>query len=324
MNFNQLKIFYTVVNRKSFSLAGRDLYLTQPDISIQIHHLEEYFGVPLIVRAGKNIELTDAGKVLFSYAKRIFELSLEAERLIADYKTLSEGTLKINTTGTIAKCYLPEILRHFKKSYPNIKIILKAGSSQEAVDSVANFEGDLAISGRIHYADKLLFTHFITDKLILVTSPKDDLGKRKKISLKELAEKPMIIREPGSGLRKFTLELFEKEGLSPNIIMELTHCDAIKKLVEHGVGLSFMAYTMVMDELKKGILREVNILSEDPNMQFDIVYHKSREASQLIKAFIHTALNTIPDLQKISPLLTTTGQTDYSTRDVKDRRVKQQ
>ncbi len=324
MNFNQLKIFYTVVNKKSFSLAGKDLFLTQPDISIQINHLEEYFGVPLIERVGKNIELTDAGKVLFSYAKRIFELSLEAEGLIADYKTLSQGTLKIHTTGTIAKCYLPEILRHFKKSYPNIKIILKAGNSQEAVDSVSNFEADLAIPGRIHYVDKLLFAPFITDKLVLVASPKDDLCRRKKIALKELVGKPIIIREPGSGLRKFTLEIFEKEGISPNIIMELTHCDAIKKLVEHGIGLSFMTYTMVMDELKKGILRGVDLLNEDSTMQFDIVYHKSREASQLIKAFIHTALNTIPDLKKISPALTATGPNDYSNRDGLDRKVKQQ
>ena len=315
MNFNQLKIFYTVANKKSFSLAGKGLYLTQPDISIQVHHLEEYFGVPLIERAGKNIELTDPGIVLFSYAKRIFELSLEAESVIGDYKTLSQGTLKIHTTGTIAKCYLPEILGHFKKSYPNIKIILRAGNSQEAVDSAANFEADIAIPGRIHYDNKLSFTPFITDHLVLVASPKNDLCKRKKIDLKDLVGKPIIIREPGSGLRKFTLEIFEKEGISPNIVMELTHCDAIKKLVEHGVGLSFMTYTMVMDELKRGILKKVNLLNKDSNMQFDIVYHKSREASQMVKAFIQTALNTIPDLKKISPTLTATSSTDYSTRD---------
>ncbi len=310
MNFNQLKIFYTVVNKKSFSLAGKDLYLTQPDISIQIHHLEEYFGVPLIERIGKNIELTDAGKVLFAYAKRIFELSLEAEGVIADYRSLSQGTLKIHTTGTIAKCYLPEILRHFKIGYPNIKIILKAGNSQEAVDSAANFEADIAIPGRIDYGNKLLFTPFVTDKLVLVVSPKDDLSKRKKVDLKELVGKPIIIRELGSGLRKFTLEIFERAGISPNVIMELTHCDAIKKLVEHGIGLSFMTYAMVSDELKEGILKEVDLSNNDSTMQFDIVYHKSRESSQLIRAFISMALKSIPELKKISPVLTTTGPTN--------------
>jgi DNA-binding transcriptional LysR family regulator len=298
------------VNKKSFSLAGKDLYLTQPDISIQIHHFEEYFGVPLIERIRKNIEPTDAGKVLFSYATRIFELSLEAEGVIADYRTLSQGMLKIHTTGTIAKCYLPEILRHFKIGYPNIKIILKAGNSQEAVDSVANFEADIAIPGRIHYGNKLLFTPFITDKLVLVASPKDDLSKRKKIDLEELAGKPIIIRELGSGLRKFTLEIFEKEGISPNVIMELTHCDAIKKLVEHRIGLSFMTYTMVRDELKEGILKEVDLSKKDSTMQFDIVYHKSRKTSQLIKAFINTALKGIPELKKISPTIIATGPTN--------------
>lgn len=188
---------------------------------------------------------------------------------------------------------------------------------------MSNFEVDIAIPGRIHYENKLLFNPFITDDLVLVASPKDDLCKRKKIALKELVGKPIIIREPGSGLRKFTLEIFEKEGISPNIIMELTHCDAIKKLVEHGIGLSFMTYTMVMDELKMGILRKVDLLNKNSTMQFDIVYHKSRKASQLINAFIQTALNTIPDLQKISPALTATSSTDYSNLDFLDRGVKQ-
>ena len=143
-----------------------------------------------------------------------------------------------------------------------------------------------------------------------MASPKDDLSKRKKIDLEELAGKPIIIRELGSGLRKFTLEIFEKEGISPNVIMELTHCDAIKKLVEHRMGLSFITYTMVRDELKEGILKKVDLSNKDSTMQFDIVYHKSRKASQLIKAFINTALKSIPELKKISPTIIATGPTN--------------
>lgn len=136
MNFNQLKIFFTVANKKNFSLAGKDLYLTQPDISIQVRLLEDYLGVQLIERGRRNVKLTDAGEVLFSFAKRIFEISHEAETVIAHYKTLSQGTLRIHTTRILAKCYLPEILNEFRKHYPGIKIVLKAGNSHEAMSGV--------------------------------------------------------------------------------------------------------------------------------------------------------------------------------------------
>jgi DNA-binding transcriptional LysR family regulator len=303
MNFNQLNIFYTVANEKSFSLAAKDLYLTQPDISIQIRLLEDSFGVQLIQKIRRTIELTDAGNILFSYAKRIFELSEEAEAIINDYRTLKRGALKIYTTGTIAKYYLPEILNYFRKDYPTIKIILKAENSQQAVDGVSNFESDIAITGRIDYGDKLSVIRFITDKVVLVASTKDDLCKQKKIGFKELMGKPIIIRETGSGLRKFILEIFEREGISPNIIMELGNCDAIKKLVEHGIGLSFLTYTMVKKEVEMGSLRVIDLSNINLRMDFDIVFHKSRESSKLIKAFVNEALRTIPKLKKINSSL---------------------
>ena len=121
MNLNQLKIFFTVANKKGFSLAANDLYLTQPGISIQVRLLEDSLGVQLIERNRRNIKLTDAGEVLFSFAKRIFDIAQEAETVIADYKTLRRGTLRIHTTRILAKFYLPEILNEFIKNYPFLK-----------------------------------------------------------------------------------------------------------------------------------------------------------------------------------------------------------
>lgn len=265
MNFNQLKIFHVVAIHKSFSLAAKNLLLTQPDVSIQIRLLEESLGVKLIQKAGKHLELTDAGKVLFSYSRRIFELSEEAEAIVADYKTLRQGTLKICTTRTIARYYLPAILSNFKKGYPNIRIFLKAENSFEALNGVLSFESDIAITGRIPYDDKLLAIPFISDKLVFIGSPKDELFKGKKIDLRKLTGKPIITRENGSLLKKMTLEIFQEEGISPNIIMELGNCDTIKKLVEDRIGFSIMTFTMVKDEVKTGILKAVDISHTSEN-----------------------------------------------------------
>jgi len=121
MNFNQLKIFYTVANKKSFSLAARDLFLTQPAVTIQIHNLEDHFEIKLIERDGRNICLTEAGKVLYSYAEQILKMASEAENIISDFRRLDHGMLKISTTRTVAKYYIPQILTLFKDKYPKYK-----------------------------------------------------------------------------------------------------------------------------------------------------------------------------------------------------------
>ena len=289
MNFNQLKIFHAVAKRKSFSLAAKDLFLTQPSISIQLRLLENYFGVRLIERTGKSIELTDAGEVLLSFAEKIFEISQEAENMMVDYRTLKQGTLRIHAPRVLAKCYMPNILNYFKTLYPNIKIILKSGNAKEAVDGILNFELDIAIVGRIHYDDKLKALPFFKDKFVLVCSPQQGFLKQNIIDFKELAGKPIIIREPGSGSRSLILDVFEKEGISPSIAMELNNSDVIKIMVEQGVGLAFMPYFMVRTEIEKGLLGVVEISNAELTRYYDIIFHKVRESSHLIKVFVNQA-----------------------------------
>jgi len=308
MNLNQLKIFFTVANKKGFSLAANDLYLTQPGISIQVRLLEDSLGVQLIERNRRNIKLTDAGEVLFSFAKRIFDIAQEAETVIADYKTLRRGTLRIHTTRILAKFYLPEILNEFIKNYPSIKITLKAGNSLEAMSAVLNFESDIAVISNIavrrrYYGKNLLAIPLFADKVVLVSSPKNILSKHNEIDPKELAGEPIIIRELGSGLRELTLEFFRREGISPHIIMELGNLDAIKKVMEYGVGSSFMTYSMVKEEVENGILGVINLSRTNLSSDYTMVYHKRRETSALIKTFVNQTLKMTPRLKKMNPNL---------------------
>jgi len=289
MNFNQLKIFYTVANKKSFSLAARDLFLTQPAVTIQIHNLEDHFEIKLIERGGRDICLTEAGKVLYSYAEQILKMASEAENIISDFRRLDHGMLKISTTRTVAKYYIPQILTLFKDKYPNIKVNLRAGDSQEAVDWILNFNSDIAIVGRVNYPDKLEVIPIFEDQLVLVASSNSELFKKGKIQIKELRGKPFIMREEGSGIRKILLELFEQEEISPNVVMELGNSDAIKKLVNQGIGLSVLTKTMVHDDIKRGFLRPIR-LDKKLILNFDIVFYRSRQSSHLIQAFKDLAL----------------------------------
>jgi DNA-binding transcriptional LysR family regulator len=263
MNLNQLKIFYAVAKENSFSLAAKNLFITQPAVTIQIHLLEDYFGVKLVQRDGRKIRLTEAGKALYSYAEKIIKMFGETENVMADFKSLDQGLLRIDTTRTIAKYYIPKILTLFIEKHPNININLRAGNSQEALDGVLDFTCDIAIVGRINYPAKLSVIPFFEEQLVVIASPDSGLFEEEQAEIGELHGKPFIMREEGSGTRKLLLELFEKEGISPNIVMEVGNCDTIKELVNKGIGLSILTWKMVEDDVRRGFLRAIHLCDEE-------------------------------------------------------------
>ena len=118
MNFNQLRIFYSVARNNSVTLAAKELFLTQPAVSIQIHLLEENYSVKLFNRSGKGITITEEGKLLLSYAERVFNLSGEMEEALRQMKSLDRGRLKIGSSRTIGSYYLPQLFEIFKLKYP--------------------------------------------------------------------------------------------------------------------------------------------------------------------------------------------------------------
>lgn len=305
MNLNQLKIFYAVAKKNSFSLAAKSLFITQPAVTIQIHLLEDYFGVKLVQRDGRQIRLTEAGKALYSYTEQIIKTSGEAENVMADFRCLDQGSLKIDTTRTIAKYYIPKILALFIEKHPNININLRAGNSQEALDGLLNFTSDIAIIGRIDYPSKLAVIPIFTDELVLIVSPNSGLFEKGEIEIKELHGKPFIIREQGSGTRNLLLRLFEKEGISPKILMEVGNSDTIKELVNKGVGLSILTLKMVEDDIRRGFLRAIRLCNKKLMLTFDIIFHKSRGSSSLIHAFKDVSLDIVSQSQiKFSKLNT--------------------
>ena len=301
MNLHQLKIFYNVAKGKSFSLTATKLFITQPAVSIQINLLEEYFGVKLLERKrGKKGEarLTEAGKALYSYAEQILKMASEAENVIADFRSLDHSLLNFATTRTMAKLFASNILTLLIERYPNIKINLRAGNSQEAVNWVSSFISDIALVAGVDYPNDLVAIPIFNDQLVLITSPKSRIFKKGEIEFNELHGKPIIMREKGSGTRNILLDAFKKEGILPNIIMEMGNSETTKKLVREDVGFSILTWTMVKDDIKKGFLKAIYLIDKKLTLNFHLVFHISRESSKLIQVFKDLATETFQNLAK--------------------------
>jgi len=290
MNFNQLRIFHSVAKNKSFTLAAKELYLTQPAVSIQIHLLEEDYGVKFFNRSGKGIQITEEGELLLSYAEKIFNLSDEANEALRQITSLKRGKLKIGSSMTIGAYYLPQLFEIFKLQYPNIVIQMDTGNSHEVIRRILSFQNDLGFIGT-DYSDKnLVVIPFIIERLVLIAPPDHELTHKRAILFKDLKRQKMIMREKGSGTMEIIERELKKHGVSVETVMELGSNEAIKQAVEAGLGISIISSNVVKLENNQGRIKILNFSNNrDIIRRFYIIYHKDKYLSDLLKTFLRVA-----------------------------------
>ena len=290
MNFNQLRIFYSVAKNGSVTLAAKELFLTQPAVSIQIHLLEEDYNVKLFNRSGKGITITEEGKLLLSYAERIFNLSDEMEEALRQMKSLDRGKLKIGSSRTIGSYYLPQLFETFKLKYPDIEIHMDISNSSQVIEEILSFQNDIGFIGIDHFDKNLVLKPFIKERLVLITPPDHELAHKKAISFRELDGQKMIMREKGSGTVELIKQELIKNKVSVETVMELGSNEAIKRAVEAGLGISIISNNVVKREKDQGRIKVLHFSdNKDIIRYFYIIYHKDKYLSNLLKTFLDVA-----------------------------------
>jgi len=289
INLNQLRAFFLTVREKSMTKAAEALFVTQPAVTMQIKALEESLGVKLLKKRGKLLELTDAGNLLFGYAERVFQVVDEMEHVLRRYSDMSGGSLIIGTTRSFARHLMPGLLSRFQEQFPTVKVSLEVGSSQEIADDLREFRYDLAIIGKLSYGNTLRVIDYSREEFCLVTSPTHRFAAEKTISLKQLKNEPIIIREEGSGSRYAILSLLREHGIIPSVLIEAGSVQFIKEYVMKGRGISFLYVPEVELEVKMGLLRSLRIEEGPILVQTVIVFPRNVELSLPAREFLRLA-----------------------------------
>jgi DNA-binding transcriptional LysR family regulator len=306
INFHQLRIFYQTAKYQSCTVAAQKLFITQPAVTAQIKAFEDSCNLRLFKKKGRKIYLTDEGKTLFEYAKKVFEYEKEIETAIEDMRELKKGVLRLGTTKTYARAYMPLFISKYRQSYPNIRIHLNEGSSLEMTNSVLDFKNELVIVAKVEENPQIRFVPFCQEEIVVLLPPDHDIAKKESVTLSELAKEPIIMKERGSGTRKCLTEIFAQKGLVPNILMETNNTDFIKQLVLRGDGISFLVKAAVSKELENREL--VTIPIEDCQIFTDvnIAYLRNQHLSTPAQAFLDILENLTSEggpLQSISSLV---------------------
>lgn len=286
INLNQLRAFYFAAKEKSVTKAAEILYVTQPAVTMQIKALEQTLEIKLFRKYGKQLELTEVGKVLFQYAEKIFGVVEQMEYALKGYMELSRGSLTIGTTRSFARHLMPGLISRFQESYPGVKVILKEGSSQEIADGLLDFKYDLGIIGRLPNPNRLKVIPYTREEFCLVTSPQHKFAGKEEVSYEELKDEPIIIREQGSGSRYAILSLLRSKGIEPSVLVEAGSVEFIKEYVMKGQGLSFLYKPEIEMEARMGLLVRLQMQGGPIFVQTDIVLPRDAEPSPSVQAFL--------------------------------------
>ena len=305
----QFQVFEAIFRLGSFTRAAEELFLTQPTVSMQIKKLTDAMGLPLFEHVGRNVEPTEAGKELYDACRNMFETLSNLEMKISDLKGLKRGRLRMGVITT-AKYLAPEMLGEFSKDYPGIDLALKVTNRDNIITRMHANEDDLYIMGQAPEGELEVETFRFAPNPLVVMAPREHpLVGKKNISLEDIAKEPLIIREPGSGIRDATFKAFDAKGLRPNIRMELGSNEAIKHAIAGGLGLSVLSLHTLSLEGTDGPVAVLDVEGFPILRHWYIVYPKGKELSLVAQTFLDFAKDYEPiiseRMQKIWPELKT-------------------
>lgn len=287
VTLRQLQIFEAIGRLKNFSRVAEELFLTQSTVSTQIKHLTELVGMPLVEVVGRKTFLTQAGEILHHACQDVINRLDNAEMAFADLQGIKTGTLKLSVIST-AKYFAPEVLGKFWQQYPGIEVSLEVNNKENILQRLINNEDDLYILG--HNPPKDLDIHsiaFASNPIYVMASKEHALAKRnKRITLKELAEQPLIFREPGSGIRDVIEKQFAAKGLKPSVRMVLSNNEAIKHALIGQLGVSVLSLHTILLEGAKGPIALLNVEGFPVQRKWHVVYRKGKELSVVAQAFV--------------------------------------
>ncbi len=257
-----LDTFAEAAERASFTAAARALGITQAAISQRVQALERELGVPLFRRAGGKVELTDAGRRLHDYARRILELHREARQAVTGQEIPVAGELALAASSIPGEHLLPALLAAFGAKYPRVKVRAAVSDSAAVISQVEVGQVSVGLVGQKTDTANLEFRHLASDRMVVVAPPGHALGKAERVTLAQLAAHPLVLRETGSGSRHSFEVALTRAGWSLadlRVALELGSNEAIKEAVLRGAGVAVLSTLAVRKDVATGglLAREI-------------------------------------------------------------------
>ena len=292
------EIFIEVATNLSFSRASEVLFISQPAISKHIKALEIFYKTTLFERKGNAILLSQGGTLLLKRLKEAKKIQneLEFEMSVLKDRLKAKGQLKLGASTTVALYIIPKILSAFHQKYPEVKISLLNRNTDTIVKALTDQDIDIGIVEGKKKNSSIQYLPFATDEVIAVCSAKSPIAKKRSLTIQEIKNYPVVLREQGSGTLTALKYNLEKNGVKLselNVNVRLAGTEALKNFLREDNCLGFLPKGSVLKELRDGDLVTVKIENFQIIRNFFFIQRHGTQNNELSKAFIRFCKNEL-------------------------------
>lgn len=285
MNLEQIKSLVSVVNHKSFSLAAKEMFVSQPTISMHIKTLEKELGEQLLIRSTKDIVLSEAGLLFYPYAVQMLKAEEDAIQKIKNKGEKLVGDVMVASSSVPANHIFPGFLAYSKKKNPDIGYKISEGGSTEVLQKILHFEQEIGVGSIRSSSTKLFFEPLIEDEIVLITpNIKKYRDYKGNFDRNKLKRENFVIREMGSGTKVAADNVERKLGLESDkvqIAAEVQTTETLKRVVAEGVGIGFVSSLAVKDYLEQKRVLVFEFPEIETKRQLYLFWHCERNLSKV-------------------------------------------
>lgn len=285
-----LRSFVSVVQLGQFTLAAKEIGITQPGVTRHVQKLERAFGIPLIERLGGGIILTESGREVFSYAEKAL---MNFDRLLVEVNNANGvlfGDLRIAASSTPGEFLVPNWINQFSLLHPGVRPHVFIADSQDVLEELREGRWDLGFVGvRPHgrALQALQYDIVSEDSVILAVPFGHPFAKRKEVRLAELEGQPFVEREGGSGTQLSVRSALDHRKLRlPNyrVAMVLSTTQAVVSAVQSGYGLGLVS-SLALESRDPNRVVRVRVKELPSRRQIFLVRERGRALPPLVKSF---------------------------------------
>jgi DNA-binding transcriptional LysR family regulator len=295
LNLNQLETLIAISQTMSFRKAGERLNLTQPAVSAQIKSLEEEFKTMLIDR-NQPVTLTDSGEIFLDYAQSILQTVDELKQKLSDLNQIPQGHIVLGTTTSIAMQILPRVLAYFQNQFPMIKTTIHSMPTSQIMSAVENGSIDIGIAYLFEKNPSLESSVLYYDTFELVVSKNHPLAQHSHATVDMLKEIPFIMLSRDTAGRRFVDGIFKELNIAPQIVMELSSSEEVKRMVELNLGASIISKMSITNELSQGTLKMITVNELEISHPVGVVYRANKYMNAALQQFL-SDLKGMPETQ---------------------------
>ena len=239
-DFRDLEQFIAVAETGSIARAAERCHTVASAVSKRLSDLEESFGMPLLVRGAKGVELTPAGHTFLARARSVLHQAEQLDEEIRRHAAGARGHVRVFANISAIVEFLPAALAAFLAKYPDIHIHLEEHVSTGVAAAVADNLADFGIMGSTAAVDGLAMTPFRNDELVVVLKPDHEMAQRDGLSFAAIVQQPLVGLHANSSLHHLLARAAADAGRPLNVRIRVTSFDAVCAMVAAGLGIGII------------------------------------------------------------------------------------